>query len=81
MRILKFQSETWELFYHYFDFSDADEENFDILRWWSQKTQTYPILSIMTKDLEAQRLLNYADEENFDILILEEMHWMRDVIV
>ncbi|KZV41559.1 hypothetical protein F511_22782 [Dorcoceras hygrometricum] len=36
-----------------FDFSDADEDTFDILRWWAQKTQVYPILSLMAKEIFA----------------------------
>lgn len=50
-----------------FDFSDTDEESFDILRWWSQKVQVYPILSIMAKEILACPVSTVAVEQAFSI--------------
>ncbi|KZV22907.1 hypothetical protein F511_28530 [Dorcoceras hygrometricum] len=48
-----------------FDFSDADEETFDMLRWWCQKTQVYPILSLMTNEILACSVSTVAVEQTF----------------
>ncbi|KZV31069.1 hypothetical protein F511_31379, partial [Dorcoceras hygrometricum] len=50
-----------------FDFSDADEETFDILRWWAQKTQVYPILSLMAKEILACPVSTVEMEQAFSV--------------
>ncbi|KZV41461.1 hypothetical protein F511_34528 [Dorcoceras hygrometricum] len=50
-----------------FDFSDADEETFDILRWWCQKTQVYPILYLMAKEIIACHVSTVAVEQAFSM--------------
>ncbi|KZV58400.1 hypothetical protein F511_29755, partial [Dorcoceras hygrometricum] len=45
-----------------FEFSAAAEDMFDILRWWAQKTQVYPILSLMTKEILACHVSTVAVE-------------------
>ncbi|KZV54459.1 hypothetical protein F511_29947 [Dorcoceras hygrometricum] len=50
-----------------FDFSAADEDTFDILRWWAQKTQVYPILSLMAKEILACPVSTVAVEQAFSM--------------
>ncbi|KAI3474587.1 hypothetical protein Pfo_029589, partial [Paulownia fortunei] len=49
-----------------FEFNDTDDDGeFDILRWWSQKEQTYPILSVMAKEILASPASTVAVEQVF----------------
>ncbi|KZV52205.1 zinc finger BED domain-containing protein RICESLEEPER 2-like, partial [Dorcoceras hygrometricum] len=51
-----------------FDFSATDDEDtFDILRWWAQKKQVYPILSLMTKEILACPVSTVAVEQAFSM--------------
>ncbi|KZV33875.1 hypothetical protein F511_17799 [Dorcoceras hygrometricum] len=50
-----------------FDFSDVEEETFDILRWWCQKTQVYPILSLMTNEILACHVSIVAVDQAFSM--------------
>ncbi|KZV38585.1 zinc finger BED domain-containing protein RICESLEEPER 2-like [Dorcoceras hygrometricum] len=50
-----------------FDFSAADEDTFDILRWWAQKKQVYPILSLMAKEIFACPVSTVAVEKAFSM--------------
>ncbi|KZV16794.1 hypothetical protein F511_40805 [Dorcoceras hygrometricum] len=51
-----------------FDFSATDDEDtFDILRWWAQKKQVYPILSLMAKEILACPVSTVAVEQAFSM--------------
>ncbi|KZV58202.1 hypothetical protein F511_35414 [Dorcoceras hygrometricum] len=51
-----------------FGFSATDEEDtFDILRWWAQKKQVYPILSLMAKEILACPVSTVAVEQTFSM--------------
>ncbi|KZV40975.1 hypothetical protein F511_17383 [Dorcoceras hygrometricum] len=51
-----------------FDFSTTDDEDtFDILRWWAQKKQVYPILSLMAKEILACPVSTVAVEQAFSM--------------
>ncbi|KZV42752.1 hypothetical protein F511_07449 [Dorcoceras hygrometricum] len=51
-----------------FDFSTTDDEDtFDILRWWTQKKQVYPILSLMKKEILACPVSTVAVEQAFSM--------------
>ncbi|KZV58348.1 hypothetical protein F511_32325, partial [Dorcoceras hygrometricum] len=50
-----------------FDFSAADEDTFDILRWWAQKKQVYPILSLMAKEILACHVSTVAVKQTFSM--------------
>ncbi|KZV13529.1 zinc finger BED domain-containing protein RICESLEEPER 2-like, partial [Dorcoceras hygrometricum] len=51
-----------------FDFSTTDDEDtFDILRWWAQKKQVYPILSLMAKVILACPVSTVAVEQAFSM--------------
>ncbi|KZV42624.1 hypothetical protein F511_32887, partial [Dorcoceras hygrometricum] len=44
-----------------------DEDTFDILRWWAQKKQVYPILSLMAKEILACPVSTVAVEQAFSM--------------
>ena len=48
-----------------FDFNEADSENFDILKWWSQKAQSFPVLSVIAKEILACPVSTVAVEQTF----------------
>ncbi|KZV13551.1 hypothetical protein F511_45286, partial [Dorcoceras hygrometricum] len=51
-----------------FDFNATDDDDtFDILRWWAQKKQVYPILSLMTKEILACPVSTVAVEQAFSM--------------
>ncbi|KZV55892.1 hypothetical protein F511_18759, partial [Dorcoceras hygrometricum] len=63
-----------------FDFSATDDENtFDILRWWAQKKQLYPILSLMAKEILACPVSTVAVEQASSMRHLEEAQVISQV--
>ncbi|KAK8956892.1 hypothetical protein KSP39_PZI000706 [Platanthera zijinensis] len=50
------------------DFMFTDElENFDILKWWKGKVNTYPIMAYMVRDLLTIKASTVASESAFDL--------------
>ena len=46
---------------------DSEFENFDILAWWKSHASTYPVLSIMARDLLTPLLFTVASNSTFSI--------------
>ena len=53
------------------------EDDFDILLWWRDHKLTYPILSIMAKDIMSVPVSTCSSESCFSLLgrIIEERRW------
>ncbi|KAK8951537.1 hypothetical protein KSP39_PZI004753 [Platanthera zijinensis] len=64
------------------DFMSTDElENFDILKWWKGKVNTYPIMAYMARDLLTIQASTVASESAFSLsgrVLNERRSWLSE---
>uniref|UniRef100_A0ACD6AIU2 Uncharacterized protein n=1 Tax=Avena sativa TaxID=4498 RepID=A0ACD6AIU2_AVESA len=46
---------------------DDDDDDFDILQWWQEKRSTYPVLSILARDVLSVHVSTVSSESDFSL--------------
>ena len=56
------------------NFNEEEEEDFDIIQWWHEHKLTYPVLSILARDVLSVPVSSTSSESAFSLAgrILEE---------